>query len=150
VEIFRLSGMCPTDQQRRVDGTTDGEQLCFAIILALKRISDFEDEHNWKSRCSKTCFVPSERVWFRGSGLEALTGCLSDLTRTERMIAWDHPDRSCIGGKHAMTKEQHAEKAVKQVMRDLRLLPSNMPSFVEVAVFVILWGLTIGLAILIG
>ena len=49
-----------------------------------------------------------------------------------------------------MSTEQSFETAVRQAGRQLRQLQSNMPSFVELAVFLVLFVTTIGLAIYVG
>ncbi len=49
-----------------------------------------------------------------------------------------------------MSTEQSFETAVRQAGRQLRQQQSNMPSFVELAVFLVLFATTIGLAIYVG
>src|SRR3989304_3136806 len=49
-----------------------------------------------------------------------------------------------------MSTEQSFETAVRQAGRQFRQLQSNMPSFVELAVFLVLFVTTIGLAIYVG
>lgn len=49
-----------------------------------------------------------------------------------------------------MATEQDVSAAAREARRELRRVRSGMPSFVELAVFLILWATSVGLAILVG